>query len=225
MRILRIIALSIVTLILGVIVWWQVAYPTYSYRYRLTLTIEAEGKIHTGSSVIEVRWVGQPYVPGVGSYLPFIRGQATFIDLGSRGAVIASLRNQDYGRGSDGTWSAIWIAARAFGNEGGDANLRQLTRLAGLRHLSADNLPQLIWFSNISDPSTAQRIPVADIPKLSGPEARLVDATVEITHDPIVIDIDKKLPWYKELAARQKARGIISYPGQFHLSYSMFAEE
>jgi hypothetical protein len=50
-------------------------------------------------------------------------------------------------------------------------------------------------------------------------------AYVEITRDPIVIDIDRKLPWYKELVGRQKGHLTISYLGQLLLTYNMFIKE
>ena len=59
----------------------QDVYPTYSYRYRLTIAIEVDGKVHAGSSVIEVIWRGQPDLPGAGSFTPHVRGQAVYVDL------------------------------------------------------------------------------------------------------------------------------------------------
>lgn len=233
MRTLGIIFASIVAfialLIGGAIVWWKINYPTYSYRYRLTLAIEIDGKVHAGSSVIEIVWGGGPEIGDVGHYHPSIRGQAPLVDLGPHGAVIATLINSDYGRAADGTYSVIWIAARAFGNDSTNQELPKLPHLTGLRHLSPDNMPQLVWFSNISDPSTARKITPADIPELFGPNARLSNATVEITSDPIVIDINKKLPWYKNKKLpwykdlrEPRNHGVMYLPGGFALADTMF---
>lgn len=48
----------IATLFIGVCyVAYKAKYPDYAFRYRLELTLEIDGKPHTGSSVIEVQWI------------------------------------------------------------------------------------------------------------------------------------------------------------------------
>lgn len=221
MRVLGIIALCAVVLIVGVIAWWKSAYPTYSYRYRLTIAIEVDGKVHTGSSVIEVAWNGGPEFGDVGSYHPSIRGQATLIDIGPRGVVVAALVNgESYGAASDGALSALWIAARAFGNDSTNNQLRKLPHLAGRRDLAADNMPRLIWFSDIADPNTARKLMADDLPALLGSGARLAAAYVEITRDPIVVDIDKRLPWYRPL--RGPPSKVLYLQNGFALGWTMF---
>jgi hypothetical protein len=72
----------------GGFAWWQFNFPTVSYRYRLTVTVETDGDIHAGSSVIELffrfspKWLG----PSGGTYNVSVTGQAVLIDLGPRGA-------------------------------------------------------------------------------------------------------------------------------------------
>jgi hypothetical protein len=46
-------------------------------------------------------------------------------------------------------------------------------------------------------------------------------AYVEITRDPIVIDIDKKLLWYKALRAPPNS-GVMYLPNGVALGYTMF---
>ena len=205
----------------------------FSYRYRLTLAIEVDGKIHTGSSVIEIAWHGGPEIGDVGPYHPTIRGQATLVDLGDKRAVVAPLINgESYGAASDGALGALWIVPRAFGTNSALEQLPSLPRLTGRRQLSANNMLRLIWFDDVSDPKTAKKIQTSEIPGrlvdpkgTLSPNTRLVDAYVEITRDPIVIDIEKKLPWYSDLAARQKSTGILGRPFEFQLSYPMFVGE
>jgi hypothetical protein len=181
----------------------NVAYPTYSYRYRLTIALEIDGKVHTGSSVIEPRWVGQAYIPGAGSFIPYVRGQAAFIDLGQRGAVVALLTAPSHDERGIIVWpegvGALWLVPRAFGTGLSDAELPDLGRLSGRKELAPDNMPRLIWFSDVSNPRTARKIRSADIPAIFGPSARVATAFVEITRDPIVVDIGKKLPWFDVL--------------------------
>jgi hypothetical protein len=84
-------------------------------------------------------------------------------------------------------------------------------------------LPRLVWLANVTDEKSARALAVGDLTELFGPTARLDAAFVEITSDPIVIDIDRKLPWYRALADRQK-NGIITGP-HFELVYSMFVRD
>jgi hypothetical protein len=236
MRTLGIIVASLVTLIVlligGTIAWVKlVAYPDYSYRYRLTLSIEAEGKVHTGSSVIEVVWNGGIPFGDVGPYVESRRGQATVIDLGKRGAVVAVLVAPSHTEGGIAVWpegtDVVWLASRAFGAMREtetlplQERLARLTRLTGRRDLAPDNMPRLIWFSDVADPKTARLIRPADVPNLFGAGARITDAYVEITRDPIVINIDKKLPWYKALRAPPND-GVMYLPNGFALGWTMF---
>src|SRR5262245_15359592 len=51
----------------------QVAFPTYTYRYRLTLDFDIDGKHHSGSSVIEISWRGHRQLPNGASFTPVVR--------------------------------------------------------------------------------------------------------------------------------------------------------
>ena len=117
--------------------------------------------------------------------------------------------------------NALFLAARAFGNESTNKVLPELVRLRGRRDLTADNMPALIWFSDITDAKTARRIKSSEIKSILGPSAKIA-GNVEITGDPIVIDIDRKLPWYADLAKRQKAHGVSARPGEFVLVHTTF---
>jgi hypothetical protein len=225
MRTLGTVALCLAILIGGVVVWWHIKYPTYSYRYRLTLAIEVDGKVHTGSSVIEIIWSTGPTLGDVGPYHPSVRGQAALIDLGERGAIITALVAPSHDERGSIVWpegvSALWLVPFAFGKGRNNDELPQLHQLSGHKDLAAENMPRLIWFANLTDPKTARRLKPSDIPSLFGSSARISAAYVEITRDPIVIDIDKKLPWY-EILKRPLAQGLIQIEYGFALAKTMF---
>jgi hypothetical protein len=82
-----------------------------------------------------------------------------------------------------------------------------------------------VWFSKPDDPGTATKVTVQNIASIIDPTARITEAYVEITNDPIVIDIPSKLPWFAELLRRQKGKGILSKAGQFQLVHNMFVGE
>lgn len=180
---------------------YKLNYPDYIYRYRLNLTIEVDGQPRTGSSVIEVRWIGGPSIANYGSYAADgdIRGQAPIIDLGDRGILIASLMNGDAGS-TDDALSALWLCARAFNNDSSYGRLPELVHKTGRRDLIPGTWPRLMWLPNRLEPATAQKIGIADITKVFGADARITSAFVEMTSDPIAIDIESKLPWFRTWA-------------------------
>lgn len=211
MRTFGFIAVALAFLVVGAIGWYKSSFPTYSYRYRLTISVELDGKVHTGSSVIEIRWIGHPNLPDAGSFSPQVRGQAAFIDLGLSGAIVAALgtgTGQTSPGAPDHAVSAVWFAARAFGNQSTNKELPALEKLRGRRDLTPNNMPRLIWFPKIADPTSAKRFAAGDIMALLGPSARVVAAYVEITDAPIIIDIDKKFPWFSMLN-RPLGQGVI----------------
>jgi hypothetical protein len=225
MRVIGIVLVCIIVLIGGGVAWVKfIAYPDYSYRYRLTLAIEIDGQVHTGSSVIEVIWNGGIPFGDVGPYYESVRGQALLIDLGRHGVIATALVAPRHSERGIIVWpegvGAVWLVPRAFGVRGGNEVLPQLTQLSGRRNLTPDNMPRLIWFSDAADPKTARVIKPGDIPVLFGPNARLATSYVEITHDPIVIDIDKRLPWYKSL--KDSRNKILYLPNGFALGWTMF---
>jgi len=220
MKILGKLTIGFVALIAGVVVAYKVIYPTYSHRYRLTLAIEVDGQVHTGSSVIEVRFKRQPrFLPDVAEYAIGVHGQAALVDLGPHGVIVAALHP---GTIENGPVRAAYLALIAYGMRGSD-DYPKMAAQTGRRELP--RMPLLIWFSDITDPNTARAITSADFPGLFGPSARLKEASVEITQEPVVIDLDKKLPWYKALAEQQKSRGVLGRPNHLQLVYSMFIGE
>jgi hypothetical protein len=206
--------------VIGAAVVWQVAFPTYTHRYRLTVSIEIDGQVHTGSSVIEIAYVGQPEIGDVGPFAPpRVRGQAPVVDLGEHGAIVAALLP---GGANNRSSSAPYLAMKAYGVTRGYDAYRTIGRQSGRRDLAADNMPLLIWFENLADPIAARVVDPSALSDMLGPTARLAAAYVEITDAPIVIDIDKKLPWYADLERRQKGHGVLRRPGELQLSYDMF---
>jgi len=204
-------------------------FPTYSHRYRLTISVEADGQVHSGSSVIEIRFRFWPqFVAGLsggGQYAVDVRGQAVFVDLGAHGALVASLVSYT----DQAAVSAQWLALRALNpqpemSEGSYVvtreRLRELSEAPRRAGLTPDNLPQFVWFKDVVDPATARPVKATDFAAVIGGNASLAIAQVEMTGKPIAVDIDKKLPWYGQLKA--SATGVLNLQGGFALGDRMF---
>jgi hypothetical protein len=176
---------------------------TASYSYRLTIAVEVDGLVHTGSSVIEVSYRFNPEwaaaIANGSRYSVRITGQAVVVDLTTRGSLVAAL-HAGTGSGHVGI-AADSLAGRAFGVLPTPGAVRHISRQQGSVELTPDNLPPFIWFPSLTAPDNAQTVNPANMAGVIGDSARFVSATVEITHDPIVIDFDKRAPWYDALKA------------------------
>jgi hypothetical protein len=220
--------LVIVVLILIAIpvVWYRWNFPTVSYRYRLTVAVEVDGQVHSGSSVIEVQYSFNPkwVPPSWGVYNEYVWGQAVLIDLGARGALVAALAGQNYDHISV---RAGDLAGRAYQPEAVDLNgylptperVRALSRMQGRVDLASNNLPAFLWFSNPADLATAKLVRPADFASVIGDSARLVSAQVEMTRDPLVFDLDKRLPIYAALRGPPNNGNDYTAPGGLTLGW------
>ncbi len=208
----RILAFFVVLIasVAAIVIWIWRSFPTASYRYRLTIAVEFDGKVHSGSSVIEAWYRFFPHWAAAlsnGSQFDYaIQGEAVVIDLDNGGVLIAAL---GYNR-DPSTVPAGALAARAFDpparHLGPDfpasfKNVRVISRMRGPVDLAPDNLPPFIWLSDRFNPQTARQVKPNEFASVIGDAARLVTARVEITTDPVVIDIDKRLPWYQSYQA------------------------
>jgi hypothetical protein len=216
---------ALVIVIAVAVVAYKMTFPNYTYRYQLKLALEIGGQIYTGSSVIEVSWGCGLKIADSGCAAG-LNGQAASIDLGPRGVLVATLHSGERvgptsARGTD----AIFLCANAFGNRSTREELPALARLSGRRDLSPTNFPYLVWFPSPADPKSARMVTLENISSTIDPTAHFVEASVEITRNPIVTDIGKELPWFPALLREQRGKGIISKPGQFQLIYDMFVGE
>jgi hypothetical protein len=204
------------------------SFPAVSYRYRLSITIRVDGNPYSGSSVIEVwrqfapGWF-QAFVHGSGESVE-VRGQAVFIDLGNRGALIAALAD---------TYNHCVVAAddlvgRAFepaeqrhrcvpGYSASYAYERSLPEKRGSINLTPDNLPAFLWFPDKTDLASVREIEHSQFSSVIGGMAELVSAQIEITSDPLVFDVDKKLPAYVKLTEPPVGRNFYTSPAGLRL--------
>jgi hypothetical protein len=173
-------------------------YPDYGYRYRLQLSVEVDGRIHTGSSVIDVLWRGGPNLEARGIYNAqgFLRGQAPIVDLGDRGIIVVSLVNGNLSGPAAGV-SALFLCTKAFNSVRSFEDFPNLSQMKGRRDLDPNNWPRLLWLPERSNPNRVVNLARRDLEAVVGGGARFVEAFVEITDDPVVVDIEQRLPWFR----------------------------
>lgn len=183
-------------IVLGLVVvlaawgFYKLRYPTYTYRYRLTLEVDAGKEVLTGSSVIEVvAWREPRLLPEMGGLQSRAIGQAVFLDLpGGRNlvALLASGPHAEY-RG----WPTD-IIGRLFRTP-----VESLSSLTGRRDLSGGQMPTLVSVDDPRDSKTAHVINPNELEELLG--VRLRSITLEMTTDAVTpINIDARLPFLIE---------------------------
>lgn len=203
----------ILATVIAAIALYSIAYPSVTFRYRLTLEATVDGEIKQGSGVIEVIYQKRMSIGAMGRDVGIrYRGEAVVLDLGSRGSLFVLLR-----QGTDSRSGPESIVLQTFGLPGGAfpgwgaESLNKLRSLSGKREVPLDSLPALVRFRDMNDPLTVE--PVSpDIAERFGPGTRLRRATLElvpagvwpfnsfgITGEPVTTGIDKKLPWLNHL--------------------------
>jgi hypothetical protein len=77
------IVLVLMLLLGGSFALYKVNYPTYTYRFRLSIAVDVGGETKTAASVIEVEAVMRP-MPIIFSLVNlYVHGDAVFLDLGN----------------------------------------------------------------------------------------------------------------------------------------------
>jgi hypothetical protein len=188
-----------------------VAIFSATVRYRLILEAEVDGKLKTGSGVIQVTYSKNNDPISHAEFSIDIRGEAVVLDLGQRGTLFALLKEGENSRsGPD------YIVLRAFNFSGGalprpvEKGLSDVRKLSGQVELPLTSLPLLVRFRDIKDPLTVEKVDPLDLEKSFGPGVTLTRATLEIvlagiwpfswlgiTGEPLTDNLEKKLVWLK----------------------------
>ena len=195
--------LLVCVLILGVVYACdELAYRNFSLRYRLTVSVEDNGQIKTGTSVIETRYespAGMFCFPFCGRILRFY-GNAVTIDLGAKGLLFvidqSSLIRRDIPRHAPARESQEWnmlgnLPFRVHGYDEHDPQPDPAAVFDKLKHetrpvdLPPLWLPMIARFRDINAPKSIEEVDPLDMAATLGPGVRFVGATLRITDEPI----------------------------------------
>ena len=170
---------------------------SFTHRYKVTLTIDANGAKRSGATIIEVNWIEQPQkvlpIP-VPRFVARVAGDAPVVELENGGAIVATLMR------ADPSYRSIpleHLVAKAFRLADSDASIPDLERQTGVRVLSGNEIPPLVYLSDRNDPKTATlvRQPIALGGQLA-PGVTFVDASIEMTATPVTRTLEQSLPWW-----------------------------
>ena len=175
------IGIIVLILLVGVFGFWLYFFPSYSWHQKMTVEVEVDGKVYTGSSVVEMHVSGNPetgLVRGVRSY--GLRGEAVVVELPGHRYLFALLTYNVFLTGKvfhdlvGGVWSEP---------EKGWAS--RIGEVEEVRAINLQDYPLLVTFTDINIPKTVQRVDSDNLAATFGPGVSLKLITLEITDAPV----------------------------------------
>jgi hypothetical protein len=198
-------ALGVVaSLVILAVVFFRLNFYNIHVRYRLTVEVQDDGQLKTGSSVVEALYDIQPTWSwsGLGNYTRVI-GYAPTVDLGDKGllfltfanaartpAETAELNNYVFCAGND----MYCLPFEAYGERGTSvtthyydrkAPLETLLQQGGPRDVPFAALPKLARFKDGDDPRLVVHVSPYDLAATFGPGIELKRVVLQLTDDPI----------------------------------------
>jgi hypothetical protein len=180
----------------------------YTYRYKLTLSVQTPDGIKTAFNVVEVDSYDGFYLYRASR--TGITGEAVYLDLGpNRPPLIALLTNYSntfFGERPVGHWfndrptnvlgRLYGITRRQYSSSGFVA---VVAKQRGTKEIEVVDLPNLVTFTNPADPKTVVAVDSENLSSTLGTGIRWHRMTIEITDDPVTTGLEKKLPWLRGL--------------------------
>jgi hypothetical protein len=193
MRTLGIVALSALLVIGGGVAWYRLAYPVYTYGYRMTFEVIVGGELRSNSSVIKIELQTQPNLLSNPPVVARVHGDAVFVDLGGGRNVVALLAEGPHGESGD---YPIRLVPLLFPPIYYDRDhLPKLASLRGRRDVSEANLPTLATF-DLNDPGNARVVKPDEFETVFGPGIRFKRLWIEMTDAPVTRGIERNFPWW-----------------------------
>lgn len=208
--------------------WWifdgSATWPR-TLRCRRVLTVATPEGQRSGSNVVEhkIHFLG-----GIERALGYAirvegEGEATVVDIGSRGRLFATVARESdlvssgVGNFYDGC-EAPFPREKFPGKfaQGGSADdeyvdyLDELNRQKPKGDVPFEYLPMLVRFRDLNDPTSVERVDPSDLAASFGAGVKLERMSIEITDAPVTYGIQAVLPW---LAGREPRRLIPIPPG------------
>lgn len=210
-----------ITLGLVVLVWlWWWSTPSATVRYQLTYEVEVDGKVHTGSGVMQAGMEDGFMCGGMGSGghpCWSFTGEAVAVDLGTRGMLFSLLSGRTNPRSPPPPtqrmalpivehvqFLPVYVMLRAglfpINSPRRDNRIGHWLFAEKLRttvELVPYEMPELVRFRDLTDPSTAEVVDSRDLAASFGPDVRLVRATITYLNPnvPISRGIERRLGW------------------------------
>lgn len=188
---------ALLAIVAGIYLEWKIAYPTHTYRFRLTVEVDTPEGVKSGSSVYQVQAKKLPkLLPEMGTRSVEVRGEAVAIDLPGGQTLFALLKTGahfgDMMGLSMNTLHPDFRGARY--DVVGVAKALKKGQYPGPAKVAPADYPMLVTFTDIADPASVVQVDPGDLAASFGEEVRLRRITVEVTGDRVTTGIQKRLP-------------------------------
>lgn len=203
--------LFLAAMIVAIYAAWNIAYPSGTWRYKMTVTVETPEGIKTGSAAREIHVAAEPRIPESAPH-PQVIGEAIVIDLEKRGQLFALL-------GSDYAYAIVYKAFPSASPPRSPDGIRYYSQLkAGTKVLALEQYPVFVHFKDVNDPKTVEyaygRVycTIRDknctrgapyqldrLEEIYGQGVRIKEVTIEMTDEPVTWEITRWLPWLSRL--------------------------
>ena len=178
---------------------YKIEHATYSWKQKLTVSVETPEGPASGSSVTAVEWWDNFFRGGWGGADKHysLTGEAVVVDLGKGRYLFAPLKPSPSAGGESIADLAAQVATGKRGRQWSKAAFRAVRDLPRPATVPAELYPLLVTFDDIADPTTVRQVDPSDLGSVFGPGYALKAITLEIT--------DEKVTWGEvERALRRK---------------------
>ena len=199
------------------------------FRYRLTMEIEADGKLLAASSIIEVKYlIGYD---GLKNWNTRVRGVAPMIDLGPHGTLIAALEreSEDYGRKllAAGKVGKNRISAPAFAGEiplqAYNLHPSKINSAKGKAVLQ--NYPCLVWMPASNNLREAKQLFPEELSSVVYHSIQLVRFVIEPANGaPVLTKIEPAPKWLEAARLEQEDRYYRNKANKYEIKVDMQIE-
>lgn len=181
----------VVAVVLAALVWGVVSQGRYSWRQKLTVTVETPAGEVSGSSVSAVRWRKQWFQwDGMGWSFD-LTGEAVVVEVAPGRYLFALMK----GAGTTEYMGSV-AAASISGREGrvidgalfGEVEGKR-GRAAGVIAVPEGQYPMLVTFGDIADPASVRLVDPTDLTASFGPGVRLKAVTLEVTDEAVTEEV------------------------------------
>ncbi len=188
----------LLTLVAAVFLYWQLRYPTHTYRFMMTVEVQTPEGVHSGSSIYEISARNEPkLLPDMRSRSTSVRGEAAAVDLPDGRTVFALLKTSAHWGGMEGlSMNSLHPDFPGAGYDMVDV-AKELAegKHSGPVNVDPDDYPMLVTFSDLNDPTSVELVDPNDLASKFGDGVTLRRIIVQITDDPVTKGIEGRLDW------------------------------
>lgn len=183
--------------------FYWLAYPWASLRYEITVEVEADGEVYSGTGVHEVTLGLQPQILTEFAARSSFKGEAVAVDIGDRGTLFMLLTGTR-GRPNEpfSPEHGYHVDPQQLVNAVFEVRASSAVAVRALPYRAIDDdipfnrLPMMVRFDDITDPTTVALVNPYDLGASFGEGVALRRVHVLTTRARVTEGIEERLPWF-----------------------------